>query len=232
MVKKVLLGILAALLLVAGGALGAAAVWAYGTLGPDGVMRFDAGTISPGPQDHATIVDIDRFSATVPYIGELGTITLSISSGERGDPADTLFLGAAATTDVDAYLKGTAYAVALKDGDEWTTRAVPGEATPALPREQTFWIAQGVGAQPAIPVPPDRPLTLVMMHPSTVPTGPVTLSILFTVPQASNWVLGMAIAAGVLVLLAVLLVVLIVRMRTRRGRHQVGSSPRSHAADG
>ncbi|MBK9740179.1 MAG: hypothetical protein IPO93_11810 [Actinobacteria bacterium] len=230
--KKVVVGVIAAVLLVAGGACGAAALWAYDTFGSNGVMRFDAGTITPGPLARATIVDIDRFGATVPYIGQYGRTTLSVSSGERGDPSDTLFIGAAATSAVDEYLRSTPYAVGIRDGDAWITRDVPGVRVPELPREQEFWLAEAVGARPAIAMPAERPLTVVLMHPATVPTGPVTLSIDFTLPDASTWILGLAIAAAVLVLLSLLLFVLLFRMRRRPGRHQVGARGGSHAAHG
>lgn len=232
MLKKVIVGLLAVLFLAAAVALGGTALWTYATFGSNGVLRFDAGTITPGPSARATIVDVDRFGATVPYIGDFGKTTLAVSSGERGDPTDTIFIGAAATPEVDAYLKATPYTVGIRDGDSWTTRDVPGVAKPALPREQSFWLDQAVGARPDITVPSERPLTLVVMHPSTIPTGPITLTIDFTVPDASTWILVMSVSAGVLALISLLLFVLLVRMLRRRGRHESGATRGSHAADG
>jgi hypothetical protein len=219
-IKRILVGLLAAVLLIAGGAAGAAAIWAYSTFGMSGLMSFDAGTISPGPSARSTILDIDKFGATVPYIGAYGTTTLSVSTGEPGDSSETLFIGAAKTADVDAYVKGTPYAVAIREGTEWTTRDVPGVGEPELPRTQSIWTVQAVGARPAIVVPDERPLTLVVMHPSTIPSGPVSLSIDFTVKNASEWITGLAIASGILLLLGVLALVVLFRMRGHKGRHQ------------
>ncbi|MEI6360612.1 MAG: hypothetical protein WCP95_00625 [Actinomycetes bacterium] len=219
-IKRILVGLLAAVLLLAGGAAAAAAIWAYSTFGMNGLMSFDAGTIAPGSTAKSTILDIDKFGATVPYIGAYGTTTLSVTSDEPGDSTQTLFIGAAKTEAVDGYVKGTPYAVAIRDGSEWTTRDVPGTGQPALPRTQTFWDVQAVGARPSIVVPDQRPLTLVVMHPSAIPSGPVTLSIDFTVRNASQWITGLAIASGILLLLGILALVVLFRMRGRKGRHQ------------
>ena len=231
-IKRILVGLLAAVLLIAGGIAAAAAIWAYSTFGMKGLMSFDAGTITPGPTAASTILDIDKFGATVPYIGAYGATSLSVTTNQTGDPTETLFIGAARTSDVDVYVKGTPYAVAIRQGSEWTTREVPGVATPALPRTQTFWQAQAVGARPAIVVPEERPLTLVIMHPSGIPSGPVTLNIDFTVRNASQWITGLAIAAGILLVLGVLALVILFRMRGSRGRHQGVETTEGQPVDG
>ncbi len=220
MIKRILIGLLAAVLLIAGGVAGACAIWAYSTFGTNGRMSFDAGTITPGPTAKSTVLDVDKFGATVPYIGAYGTTSLSATTGLPGDPSETLFLGAAPTDQVDAFVKGTPYAVAIRAGSGWTTREVPGVGDPKLPRTQSFWTAQAVGAQPSIIVPEQRPLTLVIMHPSAIPSGPVTLSIDFTVQRAAQWITGLAIASAILLVLGVLALVLLFRMKGRKGRHQ------------
>jgi hypothetical protein len=231
-VKRILVGLLAAVLLVAGGVAAAAAIWAYSTFGMNGRMSFDAGTITPGQAATATILDIDKFGATVPYIGAYGTTTLSASTDEPGDPTATLFMGAAKTESVDAFVKGTPYAVAIRDGSQWTTRDVPGTGQPELPRTQSFWDVQAVGARPAIVVPDQRPLTLVIMHPSGIPTGPVTLSIDFTVRNASQWITGLAIASGILLVLGIIALVVMFRMGGRKGRHRDHAPGEGQPIDG
>jgi hypothetical protein len=215
-VKKILVGLLAA------------AIWAYSTFGMGGLLSFGAGTIQPGPEAKSILLDVDRFGATVPYLQDYGTTTLSVTTGERGDPSDTLFIGAAGTPDVDGFVKGTPYAVALKDGDGWATKPVPGLSAPDLPRTQTFWLAQSVGPRAAITVPAQRPLTLLIMHPSGIPTGNVSLNIDFTVRNASKWIVGASIAAAGLLLLGIGCLVLLFRMRSHRGRHQDPGFAASH----
>lgn len=232
MVMRVVLGVAAVLLLLAGLAAGGLAGWASSVFGSDGALRVDAGTITPAPGTIATIVDVDRFSATVPYVGDLGTTSLSVTSGDAGDASDTVFLGAGSTLAVDAYLKGTPYSVALREGGEWTVRAVPGAAAPALPREQDLWITDDVGRRASIDVPQERPLTLVIMHPSAIPSAQLALSVDVTVPAVTTWVGWGLVAAGVLIVLGVLLLALALRRRRTAGRHAAGAAPPAGAGVG
>lgn len=225
MVMKVLLGVAGVLLLLAGLAAGGLAAWASAVLGSDGALRIDAGTITPAEGTIATIVDVDRFSATVPYIGGLGTTRLAVASGDAGDPSDTVFVGAAGTPAVDEYLRGTPYSVAIREDGAWTVRAVPGTAVPALPREQDLWITDDVGRRASIEVPQERPLTLVLMHPSAIPSERLVLTVDFTLPGVATWVVSLLVAAGVLLGLGVVLLVLAVRRRRSTGRHAAGAAP-------
>ncbi len=59
---------------------------------------------------------------------------------------------------------------------------MPGASALPLPREQDIWIADDVGRRASIEVPQERPLTLVLMHPSAIPSGPLALAVDFTVP--------------------------------------------------
>jgi len=231
-VMRVVLGVAAALLLLAGLAAGGLAAWASSVFGSDGALRFDAGTITPAPGTIATIVDVDRFSATVPYVGDLGTTSLSVTSGDAGDASDTVFLGAAGTPAVDAYLKGTPYSVAIREGDAWTVRAVPGAAVPQRPREQDLWITDDVGRRASIAVPQERPLTLVIMHPSAIPSPQLALSVDVTVPAVTTWVVWGLVAAGVLILMGALLLALALRRRRTAGRHAAGAAPPAGAEVG
>ncbi len=222
MATRVVLGLLAGVLLLIGLAAGVAAVWVAMVLGPDNGLRFDAGSITPAPDSGATIVDVDRFEATVPYLEPFGDVSLSVDSGDPADPSSTLFLGAGSTEGVDAYLRGVPYSVALRDGSDWVVREVPGVAVAPLPRQQDFWIAQDVGRRPTIAVPAERPLTLVIMHPSGIPSGPISVSVDFSVPDVATWTRSFAIACGGFLLVGGLLLVLALRPRRGRGRHVAG----------
>ena len=220
MVKRIVLGLVAAVLILAAGVLGALAGWAHLTFADGGVIAFDAGTLTPGPTDTAVIVDVDRFGASIPYLDSVGTTALSAHPAGAGDPTATVFLGAASTADVDAYIKATSYAVAIRGQGGWELREIPGSAVPAPPGDQGFWIAEAVGRTASIGVPATRPLTLVMMNPSAVPVGPVSLTIDVAVPGVSSWVLGLGIAAVVLLIVGVVLLVLALRSPRAPGRHE------------
>ncbi len=217
--RQILLAVASVVLLAMGAAAATGAIWLLSTFGDDGRMSFAAGTITPQPGSSATIVDVERFGASIPYVGERGTTTLAVSTGDRGDPTAVLFLGAAATQDVDAYLAGAPYTVAYRDPSVtggWVTRAVPGQAVPVAPRGGLPWLAEDVGQRPDIEVPDQRPLTIVVMHPAGVATGPVGVSIDVTVPEAPRWGLGLAVAAGALVFAGLVLLVWVLRARRPR----------------
>jgi hypothetical protein len=218
-VKRIVLGIIAALLILGAAIIGTAAVWSYATFVAAEGLVFDAGTITPGPADALTVVDVERFSATVPYLDSLGETRLGVTSADRGDPSSTLFLGAAPTSDVDGFVKGAGYAVAVRDGSQWVVREVPGAQPPPSPAEQSFWIAADIGRAPHIIVPQARPLTLVIMHPAAVPSGPLVLSAQFTIPGARTWTLSLGITAAVLLLLGVAFLVWALRRPRAAGRH-------------
>jgi hypothetical protein len=222
---RVVLGTAGVLLLLVSLVAGGVAAWASAVFGSDGVLRLDAGTITPAPGTIATVIDVDRFSATVPYVGDLGTTSLSVSSGDAGDPSDTMFVGAAGTPAVDAYLRGTPYSVAIREGDSWTVRAVPGASEPALPREQDLWITDDVGRRAAIQVPQERPLTLVLMHPSAIPSSQLALAVDFAVPGVMTWVAWLLGGAAVLLVAGAVLLVLALRRPRRAGRHAAGAAP-------
>jgi len=158
----------------------------------------------------------------VPYLGSLGSTTLSVTSSERGDPAGTVFIGAASTPEVDAFLKGSTYSVGIRDGSAWIVREVPGVLAPPLPREQAFWLAEGIGRPASIAVPEGRPLSVVIMHPSGIPSGPLLLSIEFALPDVVTWITWLAVIAVLLLVGGVVLLVLALRRPISRGRHAVG----------
>jgi hypothetical protein len=224
-VRRVILGVLGAVLLLVGLAAGAAALWAYAVLGNDGILRYSEGTITPGASAQATIIDVDRFSVTVPVVGGLGDTTLSVTA-----PAGDVFFGAAATPDVDAYLTGVPYSVAVRNAGDWSVTDIPGGQPAADPAAQAFWLASDSGARAAIAVPASRPLTLVAMTPTGAVTGPLELSVDVTVADVGAYVTWLAVTAGVGVLIGILLLVLAFRRKRPMGRHAAGSVPTEPAA--
>jgi hypothetical protein len=228
-VGRVVLGVGGVLLLLGGLAAGSAAAWTSTVFGSDGALRIDTGTITPAPGTIATLIDVERFGASVPYLGSLGRTSLSVTSGDTGDPSDTMFMGAAGTAAVDAYLRGTPYSVAIREGDDWSVRAVPGTSVPPLPRQQDLWITDDVGRRASIEVPQERPLSLVLMHPSAIPSSQLALTVDVTLPGVTTWVIWLLVAAAVLIAAGVILLVLALRRRRGRGRHAAAGTPATGA---
>jgi hypothetical protein len=223
-VRRVVLTVLGVICVLGGLAAGAAAVWSVAVLGSDGVLRYGAGTITPGTASQATIIDVDRFSVSVPVVGALGDTTLSVTAPSAADPAAGAFIGAGTTRDVDAYLAGVPYSVALRDGTDWNVTDVPGGQPPLPPPDQRFWLAADSGPRAAIAVPSERPLTLVLMTPDGSPTGVLALSVDVTIASAGTYELWLSVTAAVLVAVGAVLLFLAFHRRRPRGRHAAGAA--------
>lgn len=221
MVSRIILATVGGILIVVGVIAGATAIWGYTSIGTDGLVRIPAGSITPGEDARATIIDVDTFSVSAPYVGGLGSSELVVTS-PQATAEQPLFIGAAATADADAYLGGVPYAAAFRDGGDWTVREVPGGLQPPDPASGR-WLAQASGIAPGIVVPSQRPLSLVVLAPAGNPLGTFDLAVAFSIPDASSWLLGLAIAAGVLIALGALLLVLGLRRRRALGKHAAGA---------
>lgn len=215
MIRRVLLAVVALVLLAAGAATIAGGVWLLGTFGSDGVLRGSLGRIDPVPGTLSTIVDIERFEVDVSLPDGLAETRLAV----RPVAGDVLFLGAAPTPDLDAYLAGSPYTVAALSGSTWQTREVPGERPADLPGPAPWWLAIDQGPQPSISVPAERPLTVVVAHPGAQPTGAFDVSYEVLLPQARPASIALFAVGGVLLLLGVAAAVGAALVRGRRGRH-------------
>ncbi len=230
MVGRVVLGVGGVLLLLGGLAAGGAAAWTSAVFGSDGALRIDTGTITPAPGTIATLIDVERFGASVPYLGSLGRTSLSVTSGDTGDPSDTMFIGAAGTAAVDAYLRGTPYSVAIREGDDWTVRAVPGTSVPPLPRRAgpvdhrrrgPTRLDPGARGETTLAC-PDAPLR----HPEQTSWRSRSTSRCPGSPRGSCgcWSPQLSCIAG-----GVVLLVLALRRRRGRGRHAAAGTPATGA---
>jgi hypothetical protein len=147
---KIVLGVFGALLamfaiglLVAGGAL----LWATGT------QRTSDGFISSSTTEAST----DSYALTSTHL-DLGAVrndwfpagwlaTVQVSASPQDDAPVFVAIGPA--DDVTGYLENVAHdeVTRISDG-EVTYRSHEGEATPALPAEQEFWVASAEGSGP------------------------------------------------------------------------------------
>ncbi len=221
MVKRVLLGIVGALLVLVAAVVGSFAAWGYLTFGNGGSLRYDLGTVVPGAADTSIVVDVDRFGASIPYLDAIGETQLAARSAQPGGEETSLFLGAARTPDADAFVKGTPYAVGIRTADGWQVRQIPGgsalPATTAVP-----WLSKASGSTALLDVPTSRPLTLVVARSDGAPVGAVLLGADFAVPTARTWAMWLGIAAAVVLIVGIVLLVVAVRRRRPRGAHEAG----------
>ncbi len=219
--KRVLLGVCGVVALLLAVVLGSLAGWGQATFADGGSLRMDLGTVVPGDTDTAIVFDVARFGASVPYLDAVGRTQLAVHSAKPDGTQTDMFVGAAATDQVDAFVKGTAYAVGLHDADGWQVRLIPGTLPLPAPGSGS-WLAAAAGPTALIDVPTSRPLTVLVARSDGAPVGPVALAADFTVPGARTWTLWLAVAALVALIAGVVLVLLAVRARRPKGAHEVG----------
>ena len=212
MVKRVLVGLLAALLVVTGCAIGAGAWWLWDTFGgPDGARR-DLGSIPVPAGTTALVVDIDRISATVPDVSLKGDPALLI--GDRTRPTSVY---AASRTAVDDFLDGTPYAAAALAAGAWRVSNVPGTARLADPA-RTRWIASASGAPAALPIGALSPASLIIVPAPGATSVPIALSL--RVPDVRTLAIASGAIAVLLVATGILLLWVAAFAIRPRGRHE------------
>jgi len=137
-----MLGLLAAGLIVAGGAL----LWAYGTQrSADGF--FTTPTVDLSSDTHAlTTTEVDLSARPADWFPSSRLATIRIEVEPTGDAP--VFVGIGDEDDVEAYLSGAGYAevtISGRDFDEVSYRTVEGGAPSGPPAEEDFWVATAAG---------------------------------------------------------------------------------------
>lgn len=201
-------------------ALAAAGIQA--SVGRSGVVSQPLGELRAAPDDIAVVVDGVSarlvtpsppawLSALLALAGtdastlatDLGEVTL-IASPAR----DTVFLGVGAVEDVNDYLDGSPYSVAVRQSGEWPTVSVPGTGVPALPESQPWWRASSTGPAPELPAAALDGQTLVLMRPDASAAPAASLRLQYRVPGADRALQSTALMAAGSAVGGVLLVLL------------------------
>lgn len=159
--------------------------------------------------------------------GLLGDAKVTATS----DVAGPLFVGIAATSDVQSYLAGVRHAVVTDlpmDGDLGSPRyqTVPGASAPTAPAKADFWVAQssGDGTQTITWPLENGSWTVVVMEPSGGAGVFADVTAGVTIPGLS-WVVGILFTlAGTGLVIAVAL--LLVAFRSRRPATTTGTGER------
>jgi hypothetical protein len=191
----------------------------------DSVLRDDDGYLmsstqrydSPGLAVTSENVDLNSDSANFNLASRwLGTVKVEAESRT----ADSVFVGIARTSDVDAYLRGVAHTVVTDpsgDHGDPETHYVPGDRPTLRPADESFWVtsAQGTGQQVVTWEPKDGDWTIVVMNAEG--TAPVRADVAAgaEVPIVDNVAIGLMASGTVLLAFAVLVLVLAIRRRRR-----------------
>lgn len=240
-VTRITLGVLALVLGTLSMIGGIAAAGAVGgidaTVGRSGLVTQPFGSVTSEPNQIAIIADGVSAQWTLPEepdwvatslallgtdaetaVEEVGDFTFVVTPVQDSD----IFVGLAPVNEVDAYLDGTPYAVAVNDGEQWPTIAVPGDREALVPESVGIWTVSSVGTPAQIPLEALDGSTLVLMNPDASAGVSATMRMEYRVPEATTTMESSALtaaAASVGGFLLVLLGAFLVVGRRRRGRH-------------
>lgn len=179
-------------------------------VGSTGVVSQDFGDLQSGPDDVAVIADdvrADVVPTGIPSVVEaaLGAFGAGPSQLVRrygeffliGSSATSTqgFLGTGAAPDVDEYLFGHPYAVAVLDSGRWQLRAVPGKGQPGPPDTAVAWSAQATGSPAELPATHLSGQTLVVMNADGSAGVTQSLRLEYRAPHARAAITGAAALA-------------------------------------
>ena len=141
----------------------------------------------------------------------IGDVRVRVTPGDASTP---VFVGIGRAAEVDAYLSGVARTVPDASGQG---RDIPGTAPPAPPQAVDVWQAQtaGPGAQEVFWTPRSGHWSMVLMNQDG--TGPVTANIDVGVSAPwLPWLGGLLLAAGVVVMVAAVVLIAVAVHRASR----------------
>jgi hypothetical protein len=212
--------VLGSLLVV--GAVGATGA-AVTLVAADQLARDDDGFLtSPGERlttDGFAITSEDAHLQTDETLERLPDAVIGdVRLSAEGADGTEVFVGIGPAADVRAYLAGVQHdtLVEVRDGDP-VYRSTSGEAPEAPPTEQTFWVAEATGTEPALTwAPAEGDWSAVVMNADGSAAIDVNVSAGAEVPVLSTVIAVLFVVAALLFLLGAVLVAVPIRAVTRR----------------
>jgi hypothetical protein len=193
------------------------------SVGKSGVVAEPLGTLRAAEQDRAVIVDEVSARLVLPSVHplleqalalggtdpatlaeEIGTAVLVVAS----DTDAGVFIGVGPVDDVNDYLAGVPYSVAVSQDGAWPTVSVPGDRTPMAPEDVDIWSASATGLAPELPTADLTGTTLVVMRSDVDPGVETSLRLEYRVPGAGMALQAAAVSAAGLSLGGLLLTLL------------------------
>lgn len=209
-VKRVVLGILGAVLGLAGLGLFAVGAILLTVFGTDGRATVPIGTLDAQDGRAVVVTDFQISSSTpVPFDESWFDLQLQVT----GDSAH--FVGVAPKADSLRYLQGVPYQLVTgfdSSQDVIKATSIPGDARPSPPADQTFWTDQQTGTDVRVQWPvSDTDTTLVVMDEDGSTGVIAAVSVLLTVSWAGAAGIGLAITGLLIVVIAIVILVLAFR---------------------
>jgi len=191
-VKRLLLGILAALMVLAGASVLAVAGWVYAAFGTNGIASTSLGTITSAATSSAVVIDVDTTRVRLPVLPVRGNTTLHLES-TSGAP---ILAGSAGRSEVDAFLGSREIDAAYREHGTWSLTHVPGAAEAGPWSPAPSWLGTGVTRD--IEVRDGQ--TVAIANADGAPAVSVTASLTYTAPHARQAMTILAISGAALAL--------------------------------
>lgn len=219
-VKRLILGILGAVL----GLIGLGVLAAGGTLlalfGTDGQSAIPIGRISSDSGRAVVVTDFQISSSTpIPLNESWFDLSLRVAGKQSH------FVGVASKPQALEYLQGVAYNLVTdfdSSSGDITSTTIPGDRRPEPATEATFWTDQQTGPEVVVAWPvSDEDTSLVVMNEDGSSGVRASVDVLLTIAWAGAAAIGLLITG--LILMVVAIVILILALRS--GSRQPGNVP-------
>ncbi len=201
--RKVVLGLIGALLILAGGGACVAGALVGGVFGRDGVVRSEPIRVTADVA--ALTTDVVQIDAGLPRTEGIAAVELSARAVDGG----RVFVGIGRADRVRTYLAGTPYAVVSGiDGSPGSDagvslRIIDGSDRPTPPAAEDFWVASAVGSnQQRLQWSPEpgRFVAVIMTADASIPVD-AQVSAGLSVPWAFPVAIAVVVAGLILVAL-------------------------------
>ena len=209
-VKRVILGILGAVL----GLIGLAVLGAGGTLlalfGTDGQSSIPIGRVTSDTGRAVVVTDFQISSSTpIPLDESWFDLALQVSGKQSH------FVGVASKAQTLEYLQGVSYNLVTNfdsESGDITSTPIPGDRRPEPATTSTIWTDQQTGQQVSVAWPvSDEDTSLVIMNEDGSPGVRATVDVLLTIAWAGAAAIGLLISGLILIVVAIVILVLALR---------------------
>lgn len=215
MVKRVILIVVGVIFIVGGGLVATAGGALMGVFGSDNTLS--SGIHQVTTPSTALVAPMDDIKGTNGIASAVDKPTLRVTVNSPGKDA---FVGIGPAADVDQYLAGAAYDKVTDlelDPFRLVTTRQNGSNRPGAPGDQSFWTVRANGAQASVDWQiTDGSYRLVVMNADTNPGVSVNGQFVLKVPNLFAVGLGVLLAGIVGVVIGIALLVIGIRISSRR----------------
>ena len=206
--RRALLGILAAVMVIVGGSLLAVSGWIYAAFGTDGVSSTSLGSINSSASSSAIVIDIDETQVQIPIVPVRGSTTLRLDSVQGA----SLIAGSSDMATVDAFIGPREIDVAYRNDGSWTLNHVTGTSAATPWGSAPDWLTTGDSLEIGIA----NGQTVAIANASGAMGVNVDASLQFSAPDAPTAALILAISGGVVTLAGAALAFSVIWLMRRR----------------